>query len=439
VPGGLLPRWKSSYVRLVTAPTGQQFVVGSGIYNDRMERAFVVDIVNDAVAELERRGEAAFTVFRDRRGPFMAKDAYVFVIDPHGIELVNPAFANLEGRNVLDVKDTQGKHLVRSMLQVARTRGQGWVDYMWPKPGEAVSTQKTTYVRTARVGDHWYLVGAGVYLADAPKAPPDPTKLTAPELTSLVHEAAALLAQRGEDALPELRERGTKWFHDDLYFVVWDLHGTRLFHAADPSLEGKDASNVRDAQGRPYGKMFLEVANSPSGEGWVHYMFPEPGNIFPVWKSTYLQRVTFPSGTQYLVGAGIYNMQMDRAFIEDVVNRAAAAISDRGAVALPDIRDKHGPFVFMDTYVFVDRPDGTEIVNPAQPSLEGKNLMDLTDVNGKHVAREYIDAAMANGSAWVAYDWYRPGENTPSHKQTFVRKVVVGPDTYIVGSGLYLQ
>jgi len=42
VPGGLLPRWKSSYVRRVEAPSGRTYVVGSGVYNDRMERAFIV-------------------------------------------------------------------------------------------------------------------------------------------------------------------------------------------------------------------------------------------------------------------------------------------------------------------------------------------------------------------------------------------------------------
>lgn len=54
VPGGLLPRWKSSYVRLVKAPSGKSYIVGSGMYNDRMEREFVVDVVRDALTRLFR-------------------------------------------------------------------------------------------------------------------------------------------------------------------------------------------------------------------------------------------------------------------------------------------------------------------------------------------------------------------------------------------------
>lgn len=439
VPGGLLPRWKSAYVRLVATPSGKRYVVGSGMYNDRMERSFVVDAVKDAVGQIEEQGEAAFPLFHDPKGRFMAKDAYIFVTDPKGIELVNPGFPNLEGRNLLDLKDTQGKPLVREMLKVAETQGSGWVDYMWPKPGESVSTQKSTYVSKAKLGDQWVMVGCGVYLAQAPKAVQATRKMTAPELMTLVREGAVVFEKQGEAAYPEFRQKGSKWFRDDTYFFVWSLDGTRVFHAANPAVEGLNVSAIKDVLGRPFGRMFLDAAASPSGEGWVHYMYPEPGDIFPTWKSAFVKRVTFPSGKQYIVGCGIYNMQMDKAFIEDVVDRAAALVAARGKEAFSQLRDKTGPFVFMDTYVFLSTPDGTELINPAQPSLEGKNVRKVRDVNGKAFVQEYLAAAMNRGSGWVEYYWYRPGDNTPARKQAYVRKVQSGQDTYVVGSGFYLE
>ncbi|MFI5394175.1 MAG: cache domain-containing protein [Candidatus Binatia bacterium] len=439
VPGEILPRWKSSYVRLVAAPSGRSYVVGSGMYNDRMEKSFVVDEVKDAVGQIEKNGEAAFQLFHDPTSPFIAKDAYIFVFDMDGVDLVNPGFPNLEGRDLLDLKDTHGKHLIREMLKVVQTRGAGWVDYMWPKPGESVSTQKSAYVSKAKMGEKLVLVGCGVYLADAPKEVQAAKKMTAPELMTLVREAAAVLEKQGEQAYPEFRKKGSKWFRDDTYFFVWTMDGTRTLHAADPASEGENVSGLKDVLGRPIGKMLLEVGASPSGEGWIHYVYPEPGNIFPIWKSTFLKRVTFPSGTQHVIGCGIYNMQMDKAFIEDVVNHAATLIADRGKEAFGQLRDKTGPFVFMDTYVFVDTPDGTELVNPAQPSLEGKNLIDLKDLKGKQVARECIAAAMKDGSGWVEYYWYKPGHNTPARKLAYVRKVQSGQDIYIVGSGVYME
>lgn len=438
VPNEILPRWKSSFVRLVTAPSGKKYVVGSGMYDDRMERAFVVDMVKGAVAQIDRKGKAAFPLFRDPKGPFMAKDAYIFVIDPSGVAVVNPGFPYLEGRNLLSWKDTQGKEPIREMVERVRARGSGWIDYMWPKPGESLATQKSAYVSKANLEGHWVVVGCGVYLANAPKtAIPGGKKMTAREVMTLVRKASAVLHKEGDKAYPEFLQKGTKWFHDDTYLFVWKTDGTVVLYAADPGREGLNDANLTDVLGRPFGKMFLEVANSPAGEGWVHYMYPKPGDIFPSWKSTFVKRVTFPSGEQYIVGCGISNMQTDAAFIEDLVNRASALVAQRGPAAFRELRDRTGPFDFMDAYVFVDTPDGNVLVNAGQPSLEGKNVMKLRDVNGTLAAQEYITSAMKNGSAWAEYFWYRPGDNTPVPKRTFVRKVQFGSDTYIVGSGYY--
>ncbi len=439
VPGEILPRWKSTYARLTVAPDGKKYIVAAGMYNDRMEKSFVVDLVTNAVAEIEKNGRAAFPLFHDPKGPFIAMDTYIFVIDRNGVDLVNPGFPTLEGHNILDVKDTQGKQPIREMVSLVETSGSGWVDYMWPKPGESVSTQKSAYVSKAKMGDEWVLVGCGVYLANAPKSAPVVGKMTAPELMTLVREGATVLEKEGEKAYPEFRTKGSKWFRDDTYLFVYAMNGTRVFHAADPSLEGRNVSGAKDALGRPYGKMILDAAASPSGEGWVHYMYPEPGDIFPTWKSTFVKRVTYPDGKQYILGSGIYNMQMNKAFIEDLVNRASALVAAQGKEAFPQLRDKTGPYVFMDTYVFVNAPNGMELVNPAQPSLEGKNIINLKDLKGKPLAREYITAAMKDGSAWVGYYWYKPGSNTPTPKLTYVRKVQSGQQTYIVGSGLYVE
>jgi signal transduction histidine kinase len=438
VPGGLLPRWKSSYVRLVQTASGERFIVGSGVYNDRMERAFVVDMVTNAVALLEAKQEAAFPIFRDPAGPFRAKDAYVFVLGIDGIELVNPAFPAMEGRYVLDMADAHGKNLHPEMIDVVKSRGAGWVDYYWPKPGESVATQKSAYVHAGKLGDRTMVVGCGVYLEDAPKDTRPATTITAPALMQLVREGAALLAERGEQAYADLRTKGSKWFNDDVYFYVLTMDGVRAFVATEPENEGKDASARKDVLGRPYGRMLLDVGASQSGEGWVHYMYPLPGTVFPAWKSAFVKRVNFPSGVPHLVAAGVYNMRMDESFIEDVVNRASALITEKGRAAFDELRDRTGPFVFMDTYVFVESPEGVELVNAGHPSLEGRNLMEVRDLKGKALVREEIEAAMQRGSAWLDGYWYRPGSNTPTLKRTLVRKVQSGKETFIVGSGIYV-
>jgi signal transduction histidine kinase len=75
----------------------------------------------------------------------------------------------------------------------------------------------------------------------------------------------------------------------------------------------------------------------------------------------------------------------------------------------------------------------------SQPSLEGKNLIDLRDAKGRPIVREEIAAAMKDGTAWVDLYWYKPGSNSLAPKQTYLRKVQSGPDTYVVGWGLYVE
>ena len=439
VPGELFPRWKSSYVRLVNTASGRSYVVGSGMYNDRMERAFVIDAVNDAVKRIAQLGEAAFPLFRDPTGPFLAKDAYIFVDDMNGVELVNPAFPNIEGRNLSNLRDAQGKLAQQEMLELVKTHGHGWIDVMWPKPGESVPTQKSTYVSTAKTNGKTYVVGCGVYLADAPRAARVEGKMTAPDLMALVRDAATLLEKDGEKAYPEFRKKGSRWFRDETYLFAFTMDGVRSFHAAAPETEGLQAIAQKDVMGRPFVRMMVDAVTGPRGEGWVHYLHERPGELFATWKSAFVKRVKYPSGKEHVVGCGIYNMQMDKAFIEDLVDRAATLVEDYGRGAFGQLRDKTGPFVFMDTYVFVDDPAGVELVNPVVPSLEGRNLLTLRDLSGKAVVKDEIDAAMKQGKAWLECYWYRPGDNVPAKKLTYVKKVQSGSTTFIVGSGIYVD
>lgn len=156
--------WKTSYVRRVKEPGGKELVVGSGLYQMKMERFFVVEQVSDAVALIEERGEDAFAVLREKSSGFRFYDAYVFVIDNQGNTLVNVGFPEREGTNVLDLEDSAGKKFIREMVGLAREREAGWVDYLWPKPGDSRPSLKSSYVHRLELGGRVLVVGAGVYL-----------------------------------------------------------------------------------------------------------------------------------------------------------------------------------------------------------------------------------------------------------------------------------
>lgn len=163
LPNKLTMFWKTSYVRLARTPEGDECIVGSGLYDIRMERFFIVEQVRDAVELLEMEGEAAFPTLRDPSSGFLFYDAYVFVMDDAGEMLVNVAYPELEGTSVSDLEDDEGKAFVREMLERMGREESAWVEYLLPRPGEERPARKASYLRKTEVEGRTLIVGAGVY------------------------------------------------------------------------------------------------------------------------------------------------------------------------------------------------------------------------------------------------------------------------------------
>ena len=260
-------------------------------------------------------------------------------------------------------------------------------------------------------------------------------------LISLVDAAAALVAEKGpEGACTAFHEQGSRWLHDETYVFILDLEGLALCHPGRPSLEGKGQIDLRDPHGRPIVRNFIRDLGQ-SDTGWEHYLWPRPGggnNFF--WKTSYVRRAVGPDGVASIVGSGGYQMPMERIYVVDQVDDAAALLERDGEAAFEALRDKAGGFRFYDSYVFVMATSGVHLVNAGFPEHEGKNLLDLADENGKVIGREML-AVLANAdSGWVDYMWPRPGDDPASRKSSYVRKATL-PDgrTVIVGAGLYLD
>jgi signal transduction histidine kinase len=263
------------------------------------------------------------------------------------------------------------------------------------------------------------------------------TKHSASELISFVREAADLVEKEGEAAFPKLRDPEGEWFKGDTYVFVWGLDGLRRVFPPDTAGEGRNMRDLKDINGKPIGQWFIARASSANGEGWIHYQWPRPGEIFPVWKSTYVRRAISPAGNAYLVGSGRYNMPLDRAFIVDLVESAARMLNERGNAGFARLRDDGDEFVFMDTYVFVVGLNGVEYVNPAFPNLEGRNLLDYKDAAGNFLVREMIDKTEDDANAWVEYFWPRPGSGDAVKKLAYVRRTDVDGEAMVIGAGLY--
>jgi len=121
----------------------------------------------------------------------------------------------------------------------------------------------------------------------------------------LVEEAVALIGEKGEATFSELRNEETKWFTNDTYVFVWKIDGIRVVYPPDQKSEGQNMSNLIDATGKEIGRLFIEIALSEDGEGWIDYKWPKPGESDPSNKKTFIKLATYGENS-FLVGSGFY-------------------------------------------------------------------------------------------------------------------------------------
>jgi methyl-accepting chemotaxis protein len=99
-------------------------------------------------------------------------------------------------------------------------------------------------------------------------------------------------------------------YDDTNYFWINNYQPAMVMHPIKPALEGKDLTNNKDPDGTP---LFVEMVSvvKQSGEGYVPYKWPKPGNDNPV------NKIAFVKGFdqwQWIIGSGVYLDTIDSAF-----------------------------------------------------------------------------------------------------------------------------
>jgi len=95
--------------------------------------------------------DAALKEIGKAKGQFDKGELYVFAYDMNAVMLAHPKNAKLVGKNLMDVPDNDGKLFRKEIIEVAKTKGSGWVDYKYLNPETKKVEAKTTYVQ--KVGD----------------------------------------------------------------------------------------------------------------------------------------------------------------------------------------------------------------------------------------------------------------------------------------------
>jgi cytochrome c len=128
-------------------------------------KAEAVAMVKRVQEQFKKDGaEATFKAVSDKTNKaYQDRDLYAFIYHATGpnigVNVAHGARPALIGKNLIDLKDQDGKYLVKDLIGIANGPGKGWYDYKWPNPITNKIEDKSSYAE--KMGD--YMVGVGVY------------------------------------------------------------------------------------------------------------------------------------------------------------------------------------------------------------------------------------------------------------------------------------
>jgi signal transduction histidine kinase len=116
-------------------------------------------LVKKAVAYVKYQGkQKTIAEISKPRGMFDKGETYVFAYDLQGAMIAHPKNPALIGKNLIAVPDSEGKLFRKEIVELAKSKGSGWVDYMYLNPETNEQEHKTTYIY--KVGDIILCCGA---------------------------------------------------------------------------------------------------------------------------------------------------------------------------------------------------------------------------------------------------------------------------------------
>ena len=248
-------------------------------------------LLERAVVYLQKNGpEKSLAAFNQRKGAFVSDEYYVFAVGLDGILHASGGSSHgLVGLNVLGLHDAAGKPFIRDLLEQARTRDAGVVEYRWLNQVDNRLENKTDRFR--KVGN--YLICVGYY---TPRA-------YAEQARGMLDKAVALVRKSGgQAAFKTFNDPQGGYVIDDEYvFAIGLKDGKYRASGASPSLVGVDVRELNDAAGKPLFKDMIALATQ-KGSGTVEYVWRNPATNAVETKHSLIQRVG-----DVLLGVGYYS------------------------------------------------------------------------------------------------------------------------------------
>ncbi len=88
-------------------------------------------------------------------------------------------------------------------------------------------------------------------------------------------------------------------------------------------------------------------------------------------------------------------------------------------------------------YFWINDMNAYVVMHPIKPQLDGKDLSDFADPNGKKLFAEFAAVAKRDGEGFVSYQWEKTKGEQPVDKTSFVKGFA--PWGWVIGTGIYVD
>ena len=137
-------------------------IIGAVCVAQAASQPEAVALVERAAAYWKTNGqERTVAEINNSKGQFVQNGLYLFAHQVNGLVLANGGTPKAVGMNYLEFPDTLGKLFVKECSEVAKTKGSGWVDFLWVNPATRKIQTRTLYVK--RIDGTNIYIGCGVW------------------------------------------------------------------------------------------------------------------------------------------------------------------------------------------------------------------------------------------------------------------------------------
>jgi signal transduction histidine kinase len=114
--------------------------------NDGASERDAVTMVKKGVAYIKANGkDKAYPEISDKKGQFVDRDLYLVVYGLDGTVRAHGANEKMIGKNLIELRDVDGKAFVKERVELAQAKGTFWQDYKFTNPVSKKIEPKSMY------------------------------------------------------------------------------------------------------------------------------------------------------------------------------------------------------------------------------------------------------------------------------------------------------